>query len=218
MRNAQSGVVVKQLDFSEAEKILRKYRIKTPNSVMVKKREEAAKAAKKLGFPVVMKINSPDIVHKTEKKAVITGIADEAGAEKAFDEIKKRAGKARFRGILVQQQVGGKEVIIGGKTDAQFGPVVLFGMGGIFVEIMKDVSLRIAPVDKSEALEMIKEIKSYPLLAGARGEKPVNLAKLAEMVSAASKVIANNKINELDLNPVMVGDKECVAVDVRMMI
>jgi acyl-CoA synthetase (NDP forming) len=209
---------VKQLDFSEAEKILKKYRIKTPNSTIVKKREEAAKAAKKLGFPVVMKIISPDIIHKTEKKAVMTGILDEAGAERAFDEIKKRSGKARFKGILVQQQVEGKEVIIGGKTDAQFGPIVLFGIGGIFVEIMKDVSLRIAPIEKSEALEMIKEIKSYPILAGARGEKPVNLAKLAEMISAVSKMISNNKINELDLNPVIVSDKECVAVDIRMMV
>lgn len=212
-----AGVCLKQLDFSEAGKLLKKYHIKTPDSAIVKKPEEAAKIAKKIGYPVVLKILSPDIIHKTEKKGVIVGLKDESQVMKAFDEIKKHAGKARFRGILVQRQVEGREVIIGGKRDQQFGAIVLFGLGGIFVEIMKDVSLRIAPIDKKEAMAMISEIKGYPILAGARGEKPVNLEKLAQTVSSASKMVSENDIQELDLNPVFVNEKDCLAVDVRMM-
>ena len=209
---------LKQLDFQEAEKLLKKYRIKTPGSYVAKTREEAAKMAKKLGFPVVLKIISPDIIHKTEKKTVILCLMDEKQVENAFDEIRKRAGKAKFNGMLVQKQVSGREVIIGGKRDSQFGPVVLFGLGGIFVEIMKDISLRIAPIDKREALEMIKEIKGYPILTGARGEKPVNIDKLAEAMAAVSRMISENEIQELDLNPVMVNEKDCIAVDVRMIV
>lgn len=208
---------MKQLDFLDAEKLLRKYKIKTPGFGIAKKPQEAVKIAKKLGYPVVMKVLSPDIIHKTEKKAVVVGIASDQAAEKAFEEIRKRVGKARFHGMLIQRQVEGKEVIIGGKIDKQFGAVVLFGLGGIFVEIMKDISLRIAPVTKTEALDMIKEIKGYPILAGARGEKPVNLDKLAELISSVSKLMAGGKISEMDLNPVFVNEKECLPVDIRMM-
>ncbi len=213
-----AGVCLKQLDFSEADRLLKRYHIKTPDSAIARKPEEAAKLAKKIGFPVVMKIISPDIVHKTEKKGVVIGVKDEDQAIKAFDEIRKNAGKARFHGILVQRQAEGKEVIIGGKRDSQFGAVVLFGLGGIFVEIMKDVSLRIAPIDKREAMAMIKEIKGYPILAGARGQKPVNIDRLAEMIASVSKMLAENNIQELDLNPVFVSEKDCLPVDVRMIV
>jgi len=208
---------LKQLDFSDAEKLLHKYRIKTPDSGVAKKPAEAVKIAKKIGYPVVMKLLSPDIIHKTEKKAVIMGLCDDKSVESAFDEIRKHAGKARFKGMLIQSQADGREVIIGGKRDPQFGAIVLFGLGGIFVEIMKDVSLRIAPIDKHEAMAMIKEVKGYPILAGARGQKPVALEKLAELVSSVSKLISENDIQELDLNPVFVNEKDCLPVDVRMM-
>lgn len=208
---------MKQLDFSDAEKLLKKYRIKTPDSGIAKKPAEAVKIAKKIGYPVVMKIISPDIIHKTEKKAVVLGLSDDKAVERAFDEIRKRAGKAAFKGMLVQRQAYGREVIIGGKRDPQFGAVVLFGLGGIFVEIMKDVSLRIAPIDKKEAMEMIKEVKGYPILAGARGQKPVNLEKLAEIIASVSRMLSENDIQELDLNPVFVNEKDCLPVDVRML-
>ena len=197
---------------------MKRYHIKTPDSAIARKPEEAAKIARRLGFPIVMKIISPDIVHKTEKKGVVIGIKDENQAIKAFDEIRKNAGKARFRGILIQRQAEGREVIIGGKRDQQFGAVVLFGLGGIFVEIMKDVSLRIAPIDKHEALTMIKEVKGYPILAGARGQKPVNIDRLAEMIASVSKMLSENDIQELDLNPVFVNEKDCLPVDVRMIV
>lgn len=208
---------MKQIDFSDAEKLLRKYRIKTPEHGIAKKPAEAVKMARKIGYPVVMKIISPDIVHKTEKKAVITGLCDDRAVERAFDDIRKRAGKARFKGMLVQRQAEGREAIIGGKRDPQFGAVVLFGLGGIFVEIMKDVSIRIAPIDKHEALAMIKEVRSYPILAGARGQKPAAVDKLAELVASVSRLISENDIQELDLNPVFINEKECMPVDVRMM-
>jgi len=207
---------LKQLDFSDIDKLAKKYRIKTPNSNIAKNQAEAIKIAKKFGYPVVMKIISPDILHKTEKKAVITGICDDKAVTAAFDEIRKHAGKAKFKGMLVQSQAEGREVIVGGKRDPQFGAIVLFGLGGIFVEILKDVSLRIAPIDKREAMEMIKEIKGYPILAGARGEKPVNLEKLAELISSVSYLIYENDIAELDMNPVFVNEKGYLAVDIRM--
>lgn len=208
---------MKLLDFQEAEKLLKKYKIKTPNSAIAKKREEAVKIAKKLGFPVVLKIVSPDIIHKTEKKAVLANLKDEKAVGEAFDSIMKNAGKVRFKGMLVQKQAEGKEVIIGGKIDPQFGAIVLFGLGGIFVEVMKDVTIRIAPIDKHEALMMIREIKGLPILLGARGEKIANIEKLAETISSASKMIFESKIQEMDLNPVFVNDKECIAVDARLM-
>jgi len=211
------GVHLKQLDFSDAEKLLHKYRIKTPDSGVAKKPAEAVKIAKKIGYPVVMKILSPDIIHKTERKGVMVGVCDDKAVERAFDEIRKHAGKAKFKGILVQRQADGREVIIGGKKDPQFGAVVLFGLGGIFVEIMKDVSLRIAPIDQREAMAMIKEVKGYPILAGARGQKPANLEKLAEMIASVSRMLSENDIQELDLNPVFVNEKGCLPVDVRMM-
>lgn len=207
---------MRQLDFSEAEKLAKKYKIKTPASALAKKKEEATRIAKKLGFPVVLKIVSPDIIHKTEKKGVVIGICDEKAVERAFDDIRKHAGKARFGGILVQKQAEGREVIIGGKMDKQFGAIVLFGLGGTLVEVFKDVSLRIAPIDKRQALEMIAEIKGYPILAGARGERPVNLDKIAETIAAVSRLISENDIQELDLNPVFVNEKDCLAVDLRM--
>ncbi len=211
------GVHLKQLDFSDAEKLLKKYRIKMPDSGIAKKPQEAVKIAKKIGYPVVMKILSPDIIHKTERKGVMVGICDDKSVEKSYDEIKKHAGKAKFKGILVQGQAEGREVIIGGKKDPQFGAVVLFGLGGIFVEVMKDISLRIAPIDNREAMAMIKEVKGYPILAGARGQKPVNLEKLAEMIASVSRMMSENDIQELDLNPVFVNEKACLPVDVRML-
>jgi acetyl-CoA synthetase (ADP-forming) len=209
--------ILKQLDFSDADKLLRKYKIKTPPFGIAKTPHDAVKIARKIGYPVVMKIISPDILHKTERKGVIVGLKSDSEVEKSFEEIRKHAGKAKFKGMLIQKQVEGKETIIGGKKDPQFGAVVLFGLGGIFVEVMKDVSLRIAPIDKREAMEMIKEVKGYPILAGIRGQKPVNLEKLAEMIASVSRMLSENDIQELDLNPVLVNDKECLPVDVRMM-
>jgi acetyl-CoA synthetase (ADP-forming) len=133
--------------------------------------------------------------------------------------LKKRARKAKieFNGVLLQKELEGKEIIIGGKQDPQFGAVVLFGLGGIFVELMKDVSLKIAPVTHSEANKMLKSIKGYPVLKGMRGEKEVNLRKIIETIVSVSQLINEHpEIKELDLNPLIVSEKYCKAVDLRI--
>ena len=164
----------------------------------------AAAAAKKLGFPIAMKALSKKIIHKSDGGFVKLNIADEKQAEAAFEELSRKASKikARLEGVLLQKMEKGTEVIIGLKTDPQFGPVVLFGLGGIFVEVMKDVSVRIAPLTKDDCLEMIKEIKGYKILEGARGAKPVNIDALAKILMSVSRIgMKNRKIKEMDLNP-----------------
>ena len=128
------------------------------------------------------------------------------------------AVKKRLEGVLVQKMESGIEVIIGMKNDAQFGPVLLFGLGGIFVEILKDTSLRITPVDKKQALGMIQEIKSYPLLEGVRGGKAVNIDAIADIIVKTSKLAENKKIREIDFNPVIVNERSAAIIDVRIMV
>jgi len=212
---------MKQLDFFTASKLLKKYNIPFAKFDVVEHRVDALKVARKLGYPITLKIISPDIIHKTEVGAVIPNIPNEVKLVKAFRQLRKnaKAANAKIDGIMVQKMAEGKEIIIGGKTDPQFGQVVLFGLGGIFVEIIKDVAVRIAPINQREAREMMKEIKGYKILAGARGEKPVAQDKIAKTIVSVSKLLADHpEIREMDLNPLFVTDKQCVAVDVRIMV
>jgi acetyl-CoA synthetase (ADP-forming) len=207
------------LDFFKAEELLKKYHIPFASFNVAHDKEDAVKKGKRIGFPLVMKIISPDILHKTEKKVVKTAVLSEEGIRQAWDEIMANAGKARFEGMLLQKQAFGKEIIIGGKTDPQFGQVVIFGWGGIFVEIIKEIVVRVAPIDRHQALEMMSEMRGYSILKGARGEKPVDLNKIADAIVAVSKMLADNpRIKELDLNPCFVNERDCIAVDVRMMV
>lgn len=187
-------------------------------------REEAIKIAGQLGLPVALKIVSPDIAHKSDSGGVRLGIGTTEDAGKAYDEIissvtKKQPG-AKIQGVSVQTMARpGVEVIIGMTKDAQFGPVLMFGLGGIFVEIMKDVSFRIVPLVKQDAAEMIKEIKGYPLLEGYRGQEPANLTKLEDMLLKVSDFVERNpRIKELDLNPVFANRDGAVAVDARIVL
>jgi acetyl-CoA synthetase (ADP-forming) len=210
---------MRQLDFFEAEPLLEKYGIKFAKFGVAKRKSEAPAIAERLGYPVVLKIISPDIIHKTERRAVKAGLTCAAEVEEAYDEIMSNAAGAAFEGMLVQRQAHGREIIIGGKTDAQFGPVVVFGLGGIFVEIIRDVAVRVAPVTKHDALEMMKEVRGYSILAGARGERPVALDRIADNIVAVSRMLAGEpRIRELDLNPIFASHSDCVAVDVRMMV
>jgi acyl-CoA synthetase (NDP forming) len=150
---------------------------------------------------------------------VKTNIQNEEELKAAFEAIKKSAKKTKIEGILVQKMEQGKEVIIGMKQDPQFGPVIMFGLGGVFVEVLKDVSFRVAPIDKKEAEEMINEIKSSEILKGVRGEKPVKISALIDLLIKISNLAVKEKnILEIDLNPVMIDEKSAKVVDVRMMI
>lgn len=212
----------KQMGMGKAFSLLKKYKIPSAEYLIVKKADAAAKAAGKIGFPVAMKAVSEKIIHKSDIGCVKAGISSSEEAAKAFEEIIKNAkarAKVRPEGVIVQKMESGTEVIIGLKKDPQFGPVVLLGLGGIFVEVMNDVSLRIAPLEKSGCLEMIDELKGSKILKGARGRKPVNIDSIVNILMAVSSIGMKNKnIAEMDLNPVIVNESSAKAVDVRIIV
>jgi len=215
---------MKKLSDADALKLAKKYRIPLAKTFLAKNEKQAVLFAKKARYPVCLKISSPDIVHKTESGGVILGIKDEKALREGFQSLlksaKKKNRKARIDGILVQQMASGDtEFIIGAKTDPQFGPVIMFGLGGIFVEVIKDVSFRLAPVNRKEVQDMIKETKGYKILQGARGRKPANMKAIEDILLSVSKMVwANKRIKELDLNPVFASEKKAIAVDMRVMV
>jgi 4-hydroxybutyryl-CoA synthetase (ADP-forming) len=214
----------KNLLEEEGQEILRTYGFPIPKSILAKDEQEAIKAAKQIGYPVVMKISSPQIIHKSDAGGVKVNLNNENEVKNAFKEILKNAkkydSKAVIKGVLVVEMVrGGKEMILGSKLEPGFGPVIMLGMGGIYVEILKDVTFRLAPVTDREAKDMISSIKTQKLLTGVRGEKPSDLNKLTECIQRLSQLVTDfNEIKELDMNPVLVMEKGkgCKILDVRI--
>ncbi len=208
------------MDFIESKKLLEKYKIPFVKGKLVKTQKELTQTAKKLGYPITLKIVSKDISHKTDVGGVQLNIYSEKQAIEKYNlilkNVKKKKPKALVQGIFVQKFIKGKQVIIGGKTDQQFGPTILFGLGGIFVELMQDVSLRICPITIKDAKEMISEIKGYPILKGMRGEKSINFKKLESILMKVNKLMIKEKIKELDINPLIANEKEIIAVDARV--
>lgn len=211
---------------AESRDILTAYGIRVPRSKLCPNAEEAVAFAAEIGFPVVMKIASPDILHKTDVGGVRVGIESPTDVRDAFDLMVYRAQKyqpqAQIWGCLVQEQVrGGKEIITGMNRDPQFGPLVMFGLGGIYVEVLKDVSFRIAPFDRKEAAAMLKEIRSFGLLQGVRGEPPADLEAVADTLLRLSQLVTDfPEIVEMDINPLMVFEKGrgAMAVDMRLVL
>ncbi len=199
-----------QMDFP----LLSKYGIPCAPYKFVKNAQEAAKAAKIIGYPVALKLSSASASHKTEKGAVMLNIGSEA---EAIAAAKKLLAIDSSGSLLVQKMLKSKlELIVGGKIDPQFGPIVLVGSGGIYVEVFKDRSLRVCPITIEDALEMIRELKAYPVLAGARGGKVANENDLARIIVAASKLMVKEKPSELDINPLVWDGEHFVAADVRV--
>ncbi|MEK7876111.1 MAG: acetate--CoA ligase family protein [Pseudomonadota bacterium] len=194
-----------------AKRILAQYGIGITQEELATNRDAALAIAQRIGYPVALKVQSPDISHKTEARAVRLRVASDAEAGAAYDEILRnarsyRAG-ARIEGVLVQEMVtGGIEAILGVTNDKLFGPAVMFGLGGVFAEVLKDVAFRIAPVTKSAALDMIAEIKGYPVLTGARGAAPADIGALADAIVRLSALALDLKdhVAELDINPLFV--------------
>ena len=198
--------------------LLSRYGVHLAKEEVARSPDGAAEAAKRIGYPVVLKVISSEIIHKSDSGCVKTNIVGEHDLRSAYGTIMKNAGKAKVDGILVQKMAKkGLELIVGGKKDAQFGPLVLFGLGGIYVEVFKDVSIRVCPITKAEAHEMMDEIKGAPLLKGVRGTVPVDREKLAHLIMSVSKMLYENQgICELDLNPIIAYADGCLAVDVRV--
>jgi len=207
----------------ESRKVLEKYGFVLPKAFLAKDSASAEKFAKKIGYPVVLKIMSPDIIHKSDIACVKTGISNSSEAKFAYLAIKNNALRhnlaAKIDGIIVEETLNGVETIIGAKQDPQFGPIVLFGIGGVFVEILKDAAIRLAPIERKDAKEMISEIKGRKLLEGYRGGKPINFKAVEDAILAASKLIYENpEITEMDINPLFVNEKKAVVGDVRILI
>src|SRR3954463_12945076 len=200
------------------------YGIPVPKEDVAKSAADAAKIASGMGFPVVMKIVSPDILHKTEAGGVVVGVKTAADPEKAYESIlanaKKYKADAKIDGVQVQQMLtGGTEVIIGSITDGSFGKLVAFGLGGVLVEVLKDITFRLAPATKSDALSMLDGIQAHDMLKGVRGGDPANRDALADIIVKVSQLVTDfQEIVELDLNPVFATRKDATAADVRIVV
>ena len=213
-----------QLTEVESKELLKEAGIPIVEAKLARTKAEAISLSKKMGFPVVLKIVSPDVIHKSDAGGVKLGLASAAQVDKAYSSIllaiKKHYPKARIDGVSVQKMARpGVEVIIGMTKDAQFGPVLMFGLGGVLVEVLKDVSFRIVPLNKRDAHEMIKEIKGHPLLEGYRGQEPADIPFLEDLMLKVSDFVDKNpEIKELDLNPVLAYKNRAVAVDARVIL
>jgi len=214
------------LDAAAGRLVLEAYGIKTPQDLLANDPDEAAKLAKRIGFPVALKLASPDILHKTEVGGVLLNLADAETVREGWQAIITRARnahpKAELRGVQVQQMVaGGQEVIIGVKRDPEFGPLVMFGLGGVYVEALADVSFRLAPLSRQDAGEMIAEVHSAKLLEGLRGAPPADRTALVDAIVRIGRLAVDcPEIVELDVNPLMVlsAGHGALAVDVRIIL
>ena len=214
----------KSLLETEAKTVCMEYGISVPKFKLAKNEIEAVKLAMSIGFPIVLKIVSPDIIHKSDVGGVVVDIknAEEvrSGYRRIMDNVKKHNPNANIVGMLVQEMApAGTEVIVGSIKDPQFGPALMFGLGGVFVEVLRDVTFRIAPVNEDEAAEMISEVKAFPLLKGYRNTPPADLKAIVKVLVNTSKLVLDNpEIKELDLNPIIVYEKGAKTVDARIIL
>ena len=208
----------------EAKELCEAYGITVPGEALAKSATSAAAAAAQIGFPVVMKIVSPQILHKTEAGGVILGVKSAQEAEAAYTQLLNNAHnydpKAEIQGVQVQQMLGGgQEVIIGAVTDPAFGKLVAFGLGGVLVEVLKDITFRLAPASSEDALSMLDSIAAAEILRGVRGAPPVDRTTLANMIERVSQLVSDfSEIAELDLNPVFATEHGAIAADVRVVL
>lgn len=208
----------------EAKQVLREAGVPATETVLATTRDEAAVEAERIGFPVVLKVVSPDIAHKSDVGGVKLNLSSKEAVGAAYDEIMASARaaepNAKILGVAVQQMAKqGTEVIIGMTTDAQFGPVMMFGLGGIMVEVLKDVSFRLVPLEDRDANQMISEIKGYPVLTGVRGQEGADIGALKSTIRKVSEFVAQHpEVRELDLNPVFAYPDGAIAVDARIVV
>jgi acyl-CoA synthetase (NDP forming) len=204
-------------------KLLKDWNIPVLTTAAANSAGAAVEVAKIMGYPVVMKILSPDITHKSDLGGIILDLGSDKEVKDAYQDItasvKQHLPEARIEGVVLQKMAeSGLEVIVGAKLDPQFGHVIMFGLGGIFVEICRDVSFRVTPVDREMAREMILEIKGSPIIEGARGREPADIEAIIDVITALSDMLEKNPdITEIDINPLIVYSRGSVAVDARML-
>jgi acetate---CoA ligase (ADP-forming) len=209
---------------TESRELLQNYGVSLPGAELARSPEEAGEAGARVGFPVAMKVVSPDILHKSDAGGVKLNIADKKAAAKACEEILENSlrvtAKGRVVGVMLSPMAPkGQECIAGMIRDRQFGPVIMFGLGGIFVEVLKDVSFRVAPLSEQDIDEMIREIKGYKILTGVRGERPKDIGAVKDILARLNRIAVDNpEIREIDLNPLIVHDKGVSIVDSRVIL
>jgi len=201
----------------DAKRLLSLAGLEVPWFAWAKTREEARQAAAAIGYPVVLKVVSPKIVHKSDVKGVAVGIEHESGLDRVFEQFSKLD---EFQGVLVEEMLIGLELIVGGKIDYQFGPVVLVGLGGTLAEIYEDTAVRMAPLSERDVQSMVGCLKAGKLLNGYRGSAPVDAAALGRLVVGFSELLMQiaDQIESIDLNPVMCSVRRCVVADARIML
>lgn len=201
----------------DAKKIMALAGFDVPKSCWAKDIKEATSFAEKTGYPVVAKIVSSEVLHKSDVSGVAVGIVDKKQLAEVFDRFKKIGG---FEGVLVEETLAGTELIIGCKVDEQFGPVILLGIGGIAVEVYKDTAIRMAPLEAKDVASMIADLTARKLIEGFRGSEPVNMKLLTKTVVDFSKLVMelSGDIESIDLNPVMCSSTRCAVADARIML
>jgi len=202
------------LNFDKTEKLLRKYDLPLSKSKVITSVEEA----EGFNFPLVLKVVAPEVVHRTEKGLVKVGIESEEKLKKALEDLKEEADQIDSAQIIVQEQEDGLELIYGMKVDETFGPVLMFGLGGIFVEALKDVSFGITPVEKEEATRMINDIKGKEVLEGFRSYPVVNKEKAAEVLVKLSEMVEEEDLKEVNFNPVFAKEDQFKIADPKIIV
>lgn len=213
----------KVLTVQESKKMLEKEGFPVNPTGFGQNLPEILTIAKKIGFPVAMKVSSEDIIHKSDIGGVVTGIRSESELEEQYEVmqqvISQKLPNAKIEGIIIEKMESGVELFIGSTLDPMFGPILAFGLGGIYVEILKDVVFRLIPIEPEDAIEMLSEIKAAKILNGVRGQPPVDKKALVDLLIKTSNFIANNpEIEELDLNPVFASEKGVSVVDARIIL
>ncbi|MDY6856643.1 MAG: acetate--CoA ligase family protein [Thermodesulfobacteriota bacterium] len=198
----------------QSKKFLASYGIPITKEQLVNTKEEAVRAAKEIGFPVVLKGCSPEITHKTELNLIELDLRDDTSVADSYEKIISQK-EASIEGVLVQEMVKGqRELVIGLTRDPQFGPCVMYGLGGIFTEILNDVSFRIAPLEKRDAMEMVREIKGHKIIDAFRGKPPVDIDVLCNALIALGNIgLEFNQVKEIDINPLIINGDKPIAVD-----
>lgn len=201
----------------DAKRILSLAGIDVPEFIWADRLKEAVEFAERIGYPVVAKVVSPQVVHKTEAGGVAVGITNKVALGETFHRFSRIEG---FRGVLVEESLSGVEMIVGSKVDYQFGPIVLLGIGGTGVEIYKDTTLRMAPIESKDVTSMLKSLKAHKLLEGYRGAEPIHLDALSRNLIAFSHLIMDlgGAVTSIDLNPVFCSPTRCVTGDARIML
>jgi acetyltransferase len=223
---ASIGRGVHEIGEADAKTILEAYNFIVPPGALATNVEDAVRFAGDVGYPVAMKISSPDILHKSDVGGVKVGLVNAQAVEDAFElmmlRIKRKRPEAELRGVLIEKMItGGREVILGMKKDPQFGPVLMYGLGGIFVEVLKDVAFGLAPITEEECYKIIESTRSYKLLRGARGEKPVDVSLIVGNLQRLSQLVTDfPEIDEVDINPLKVGvlGDNAYVVDARIIL